>query len=218
VISSQRHARFKKLQQDESRSVELIQNVWTRWDFSMTMLNRVVRMRKYIRLWCQTESEYVKLYSTCDEWKQIEYMIFILQSFHRLTQIGFVSHRSTLHKVWNIYINLYNHLKDKLKELKNKRATWKVNIRESIQDEIDKLQKYYSFTFDAGETLYNIATILDSTKKTEIYKDNSEWESINLENYTKKLKIIILNIIKNMNEIADIKMHSQHRYQSLKTN
>ena len=65
---------------------------------------------------------------------------------------------------------MFEYLEDRKEELARKQLLWKVNIREAIEDTLEKLKQYYSQTCQPKRLLYNLGNILDPRTKIETYK------------------------------------------------
>jgi hAT family C-terminal dimerisation region len=70
---------------------------------------------------------------------------------------------------------MFEHLEDRKEELARKQLLWKVNIREAIEDALEKLKQYYSQTCQPKGLLYNLGNILDPRTKMETYK-HPDWD------------------------------------------
>jgi hypothetical protein len=87
----------------------------------------------------------------------------------------------TVHKAYDIYNNLFDHLDTAIDRLSWKRAPWKKQILAGLEDAHQKLRKYYQRTYQAEGYLYAIATILDPTSKLEKFRtgawadDDIDW-------------------------------------------
>jgi len=88
----------------------MVQDVRTRWNSTIAMLQRAVRMRPVIREWVKTEPKFIDIYPTSDEWKQIEYVIAILHPFLKWTNLVSTSTGPTIHHAWRIYNGLFEHI------------------------------------------------------------------------------------------------------------
>jgi hypothetical protein len=95
----------------------LILDVTTRWNNQYNMLIRFQDLRLTIQWWLFKEKAAYSILSFQEmKWIQVKYLIqflkFIKDVINYLSQIKII----TIHKIWKIYDNLFNHLKNKKKE------------------------------------------------------------------------------------------------------
>ena len=153
----------------------MIQDVKTHWNSTILMLERACRLKEYIKQWLQKErycKKYMHLYPTREEWKQITYVISILHPFLKYTLLVSRTRMITMHKAWQIYNKIFNHIEVMKTALENKRLSWKVSIRNALGKAHEKLDIYYSRTVKNHGVIYNSASILDPSVKLSIYDDN----------------------------------------------
>ncbi|KAG2000787.1 hypothetical protein GB937_010836 [Aspergillus fischeri] len=79
----------------------------------------------------------------------------------------------TVHKAFDIYNSLFQHLEDAQQRLESKRTTWKRELRHALSKAIDKLRQYYSKTYYAQGYVYAIATILAPQFKLKVFQEDS---------------------------------------------
>jgi hypothetical protein len=170
--SPQRLESFKKLQEDDPDNdklpVGMIQDVKTRWNSTILMLERACRLRKYIKVWVEDHPNKRACYPSLDEWKQIDYVICALNPFLNYTLLVSSSKGITIDKAWQIYNTLLAHIEGLRQNLQKKRLPWKRSIYTALGKAEEKLRQYYNHTSEA-EAVYNIANILNPSMKLSIY-------------------------------------------------
>jgi Domain of unknown function (DUF4413) len=147
------------------------------------MIRRALKLRKsidqFFQEWEANNLSHLQL--TMIEWKQLEYLIELLFPFYLFTTCLSENHGPSIHKVFEIYNNLFDHLDTSINRLSQKRAPWKKQIRDGLEKAREKLQKYYARTYQAEGYLYAIATILNPMCKLETFKgptwkeDDIDW-------------------------------------------
>jgi len=90
--------------------VGMIQDVKTRWNSTVLMLERACRLRKYIKAWVENNPKERTCYPSLDEWKQINYVIVALNPFLNFTLLVSSSKSVTIDKAWQIYNTLLGHI------------------------------------------------------------------------------------------------------------
>ncbi|EAU32787.1 predicted protein [Aspergillus terreus NIH2624] len=182
--SPQRRERFQLTQRLESGSVYyLLLDCKTRWNSSYLMIRRALKLRQpiesFIQHWDSQKLDYLR--PTPVEWKQLEYLLELLYPFYIFTSCLSENTGPTVHRVYDIYNDLFDHLDLAINRLRNKRASWKQQILEGLEEAHKKLRKYYRRTYQAEGYIYAIATILDPTSKLEKFKtatwldDDTDW-------------------------------------------
>lgn len=173
--SPNRLHQFKELQPApsvQSPRVGLIQDVKTRWNSTLLMMVRGKRMRVTIDEWIRLEStpeKYRELRLSDNEWLQINEAIAFLKPFHDYTQDVSHSRRVTITQAFFIYNDLFDHLTIRIRALRNSPvAPWIPEFEKAVTAAEDVLAKYYSKTGPKG-LIYNLATILDPSKKLTLY-------------------------------------------------
>ena len=170
--SPQRLEEFKKLQEDDPDNsklpVGMIQDVKTRWNSTVLMLERACRLRKYIKAWVENNPKERTCYPSLDEWKQINYVIIALNPFLNFTLLVSSSKSVTIDKAWQIYNTLLGHIETLRGSLERKRLPWKKSIYMALGKAEEKLRQYYNRTSEA-EAVYNIANVLNPSIKLSIY-------------------------------------------------
>jgi hypothetical protein len=110
-----------------------------------------------------------------DEWRQIEYLLWITRPFFKFTTILSKTKDVTVHTVFEIYNSLFDHLDDSISQLRRKKISWKKLMLTALEASRNKLSVYYTKTEGMRGDLFAIRTILAPNKKLQ-YFSISEWE------------------------------------------
>ena len=86
-----------------------MQDVTTRWNSTFLMLQRAKRLQTIYDKYC-SECGLSDLVLTEDEWKQIDYLLSITQPFFNFTSVLSKTKDITIHIVFSIYNQLFDHL------------------------------------------------------------------------------------------------------------
>ncbi len=124
---SQRHDAFLAIQRSKKHrtSLNLIQNVKTRWDSTFCMMKRALCLKMNISNWLNYQTfdfnihtkkkqreNLRKLCMSEQKWKKIAYMINLLRSFHDWTQKINKIRDAIVNCVFSTYNNLFDHLEN----------------------------------------------------------------------------------------------------------
>jgi len=143
------------------------------------MMERAYQLCDDIRAWIDQESgqnsrsnrklEALRVFE--QEWRQVEYMIKLLEPFKEYTEAMGRTQGPTIHKAFLVYSNLFDHLEDQdnMKELDSV-LKWTGELETAVENALIKMRKYYARTEGEGGLLYNIATVLNPTQKLSLYK------------------------------------------------
>jgi hypothetical protein len=143
--SFQRHKSFLNIQRFESNktSLNLIQNVNTRWNNTFLMMKRAFALKINVINWLnreffnsdqkrRTRDIFKKLMMIEIEWKEIKYMMNFLRSFYQWTQKIDQSRDFIIQFVFTAYNSFFDHLENQ----KKKRHRERILIKESQDDDI----------------------------------------------------------------------------------
>jgi hypothetical protein len=158
----------------------MIQDVATRWNSTYRMLRRARKLTLYInqtfqdpdttnnKLECLTEAE----------WRQVDYLIELLQPFAKYTAAIGATNGPTVHQVLDVYNDLFDHLDEQEAKLVRKRVPWKVKMRIGLSEAKKKLSEYYSQTQGQIGHQYAIASILSPIQMLRTF-EGPAWEGGN---------------------------------------
>lgn len=136
------------------------------------MLTRALELRavigRFITSWANEDVRFLMLSPT--EWRQVEYLIELTWPFYDLTLAVSKMNGPSVHRVFEIYNAIFDHLDDRMERLKSKRAAWKIQLRDALSKAHDKLRTYYAKTYESQGFIYAIATILYPGAKLKCFK------------------------------------------------
>lgn len=171
--SPQRRENFQNLQTGGPALLP-IQDVRTRWNSTFLMLRRARRLRPVFENFCSEYNGTHQFRLNDEEWRQIEYLLYLTQPFFRFTTMLSKTRDVTVHTVFNIYNRLFTHFERCISQLKRKRVPWKQSMLSALEAGKNKLSFYYSKTEQMHGSYYAIATILAPTHKLQFFS-SKEW-------------------------------------------
>ena len=174
VASPQRLAQFKELQHDTT-PMGLIQDVRTRWNSTFEMLTRALRLQVCIEQWISlptTENKYSELWLSQQEWAQVQEATIFLKPLSDYTHAISTGQHATIHNAFFIYNDIFDHIEKQRKRIRKLPAStsWAPGFLSATKACRQVFQKYYSRT-EKQSLVYNLATILDPSKKLSLYQD-----------------------------------------------
>lgn len=138
------------------------------------MLQRAKRLHiAFNKFCCDYDQHHFTL--SAEGWRQIDYLLCILQPFFTLTTLVCRTKDSNIHLVFRIYNKLFDHLERSMRQLRWKRVPWKQLMLSSLEAAKEKLKKYYGDTDDIEGNLYAIGTFLVLSSKMEFFS-TSDWD------------------------------------------
>ncbi|KAJ5471453.1 hypothetical protein N7530_008810 [Penicillium desertorum] len=172
-VSPQRRETFYNLQAANVKIVP-IQDVKTRWNSTFLMLRRAKRLRTIFSLFC-IEYDCEEMLLSEQEWRQIDYLLYITEPFFDYTTQLSKTRDVTAHYVFKIYNKLFDHLERSQAQLRRKRVPWKKQMLEALEAGRSKLDEYYSQADDLRGDIYAISTMLAPVNKFKFFL-SSDWD------------------------------------------
>jgi len=91
----------------------------------------------------------------------VEYILEVLAPIRFWTLWMSKSHNVTIHRVFEVYQNIFDHIDDQREKLSNKRMRWKMDIRFALDKSLDKAKAYYGKTENPRGLLLSLAICLN---------------------------------------------------------
>lgn len=146
------------------------------------MLRRAKRLRLIFDQFC-LKYGLSHLMLDHEDWRQIDYLLWITQPFFKFTTLLSKSKDVTIHLVFRIYNMLFEHLEKSIRQLQRKKVPWKKVMLNALHAAKDKLSSYYAQTDEVHGDLFAIATILAPYNKLQFFKDWAEDEEDWVDRY-----------------------------------
>ena len=163
-----------------------IQDVKTRWNSTFLMLRRARRLRNIFDPFC-SDYDRQDLALSQDEWRQIEYLLWITEPFFNFTAALSKTKDVTVHLIFGIYNKLFNHLEKSTRQLQRKKVPWKKVMLTALGAATDKLSYYYSRTDHIRGDLFAIGTILAPQHKLQFF-NGKDWGTSYRKQYRQSLE------------------------------
>ncbi|KAJ5253812.1 uncharacterized protein N7525_007394 [Penicillium rubens] len=174
--SPQRRDAFLSLQTEEPKLVP-IQDVRTRWNSTFLMLRRAKRLQPIFDEFC-SHYGHPHLMLDREEWRQIDYLLYLTKPFFEFTTALSQTKDATIHSVFGIYSQLFNHLEISIGQLEPKQVAWKRLMVDALYAAKDKLSQYYNKIAETHNNLYAIGTILAPQYKLGFF-EQAAWADRN---------------------------------------
>ena len=104
-----------------------------------------------------------------EEWRQVNYLLYITQPFYKFTTRLSQTKDTTVHNIFRVYNQLFDHLDVLIRRLGKKKVPWKQAMLHSLEVGRDKLKFYYAKTEEIHGNLYAIGTILAPQHKLQFF-------------------------------------------------
>lgn len=109
-----------------------------------------------------------------EEWRQIEYLLWITQPFFKFTTALSETKDVTIHLIFSIYNKLFDHLEKSIRQLQRKKVPWKTLMLSALHAAKEKLSYYYRKTDEIPGDLFAISTILAPQHKLQFFT-SKDW-------------------------------------------
>jgi len=172
--SPQRGQHFMEIQNNGVKIfTRLLYDVRRRWNSTLNMLERSVRLREFTKDWLQTWVEFPPLWSTPEVWRQIEYILEVLQPIQFWTLWMSKTRGVTIDLVFQVYQDIFDHLEMQISTLEWKRMQWKPDICEGLLKVKLKPTSCYGKTQSPRGLLFGIGTCLNTYCQLHLFR---EWD------------------------------------------
>lgn len=138
------------------------------------MLRRAKRLRRIFTLFC-TEYDCEEMLPSEQEWRQIDYLLYITEPFFDYTTQLSKTRDITAHYVFMIYNKLFAHLEQSIKQLRPKQGIWKKQMLNALEAGRMKLDEYYSQTDSIRGHIYAVSTMLAPVNKLQFFH-TADWD------------------------------------------
>lgn len=132
------------------------------------MLRRAKRLQSTFNEFC-SEYRLRDLALDQEEWRQIEYLLWITQPFFKFTTALSKTTDVTFHIIFDIYNQLFEHLEKSTQQLQRKVVPWKQVMLKALGAARDKLADYYNKTDEVHGDLFAIGTMLAPENKLQFF-------------------------------------------------
>lgn len=163
-----------------------LQDVKTRWNSTFLMMRRAKRLRPTFTSFC-IEYDRADLELDDDEWRQVDYLLWITQPFFDFTLELSKTKDTTTHHVFKIYNKLFQHLEVSSSRLRRKKVPWKRKMLQALEAAHCKLSGYYSQTENIQGDLYATSTMLAPSNKLKFFL-TKDWDQKWRDQYQKSFK------------------------------
>jgi hypothetical protein len=150
------------------------------------MLRRARRLRGIFDPFC-SDYDRQDLALNQDEWRQIEYLLWITEPFFKFTTALSKTKDITVHLIFGIYNKLFDHLEKSTRQLQRKKIPWKKVMLAALSAAKDKLSQYYSQTDHIRGDLFAIGTILAAQHKLQFF-NGKDWDTSYRNQYRQSLE------------------------------
>jgi hypothetical protein len=138
------------------------------------MLRRAKRLQSTFNKFCEHYGQDHFALGT-EEWRQIEYLLWVTQPFFKFTSLLSQTRDVTIHLVFSIYNKLFGHLEKSIWQLQRKKVAWKQLMLAALHAAKKKLSQYYSMTDQIPSDLYAIGTIIAPQQKLQFFS-GKDWD------------------------------------------
>ena len=155
----------------------------TRWNSVFLMLQRALYLRKAIEYFLRRNPTYDQYKLSTMEWKQVEFLVYILHPFQACSSRLEGTTRPGIAKVFWVYESLFNEL-DRLSDLmedpENSEHQWLKALKPALDAMVATLQKYYNKT--SGKSVYFNGVLFEPRSKLSLFRQAS-WTDVDIQAY-----------------------------------
>ncbi|KAJ5740168.1 hypothetical protein N7493_000040 [Penicillium malachiteum] len=171
--SPQRRDTFISLQTEEPKVIP-IQDVRTRWNSTFLMLRRAKRLRAFFQPFC-LEYGCEEMLLTPEEWRQIDYLLYLTEPFFEYTTELSKTQDVTIHLVFKLYNALFLHLEKSIEQLRQKQVPWKRHMLQCLEASRLKLDEYYAQTDSIPGHIFAVGTMLAPDNRFQFFQSD-DWD------------------------------------------
>lgn len=132
------------------------------------MLRRARRLSSTFDMYCELHMQgQFKL--NAEQWRQVDYLLYLTQPFYKFTTRLSKTKDVTVHNVFRVYNQLFDHLEASIRQLQRKKVPWKQAMLHALHAGRDKLKIYYTKTQEIHGNLYAVGTILAPQYKLKFF-------------------------------------------------
>jgi len=179
-----------------------IMDVKTRWNSTLVLLERTYRLREFTCEWLQNPkyAQYRPLFTTQDEWTIVKYVMEVFRPFQYWTLWISKRHTVTLHHVFTVYNDMFDHMDGVMRALAKKNTQWKEDLFFSVKLARQKLSKYYAEVTPTTGMLLISVQLLDPFWMLRSFRKLDKGMDINPEDetsYTTQYQEAFLKYVEN---------------------
>jgi len=144
-----------------------------------------------------------------NEWSLVLLIDNMLNSFYELTLIIFKIINVDIHLKFWMFDAIFNHLNVIETIVRNNACTSQALVLQACKLAFNKLAKYYFKTKSKDKLIYNLAMILNSTQKLNLYQDwdaNKNDSHFYYNKYRKEFKNYFYHHYKEKTTIAEVRV------------
>ena len=113
--------------------------------------------------------QYLQFKLNKEEWRQIEYLLWITKLFFDYTTALSTTKEVTIHLIFSIYNNLFDYLEKLIQQLQYKKVARKIIMLHVLEAAKIKLSFYYKETDKIHSNIFVIGTIVAPSNKLQFF-------------------------------------------------
>ena len=139
------------------------------------MLRRAKQLQPIFDEYCMMH-QYLHFKLNKEEWRQIEYLLWVTQPFFQFTTALSKTKDVTVHLIFGIYNKLFDHLEASIQQLQRKKVPWKKTMLDALEAARSKLSDYCGNTDnELHGDIFAISTIMAPSNKLQFFS-TKDWE------------------------------------------